>query len=78
MNSFEIIKAGHVGSNIGKNVLESFKTDSRDFHVVTDLGGGFAINLNETLGDNWMVLDHHQIPDEEFLKGINLWNLVQA
>jgi RecJ-like exonuclease len=48
-----------------KNVLESFKTDSRDFHVVTDLGGGFANELDKTLGDNWIILDHHQISDEE-------------
>ena len=48
-----------------KNIVKSFKTDSRDFHIVTDLGGGFAKELNETLGDNWIVLDHHQISEEE-------------
>lgn len=58
-----------------QNVVDSFKTDSRDFHVVTDLGGGFAKNLDETLGDNWIVLDHHQIPDEEIENPnvINAW-----
>ena len=48
-----------------KNIVESFKTDSRDFHIVTDLGGGFAKDLNQTLGDDWIVLDHHQISEEE-------------
>ena len=48
-----------------KNVVESFKTDSRDFHIVTDLGGGFGKELNQTLGDNWVILDHHQISEEE-------------
>ena len=48
-----------------KNIVESFKTDSRDFHIVTDLGGGFAKDLNQTLGDDWFVLDHHQISEEE-------------
>ena len=48
-----------------KNIVESFKTDSRDFHIVTDLGGGFGKDLNQTLGDNWIVLDHHQISEEE-------------
>jgi len=48
-----------------KNVVESFKTDSRDFHIVTDLGGGFAKDLNQTLGDDWIILDHHQISEEE-------------
>jgi RecJ-like exonuclease len=39
------------------------------------LGGGFANTLNETLGDNWVVLDHHQIPDEELdnQNVINAW-----
>jgi single-stranded-DNA-specific exonuclease len=48
-----------------KGIVESFKTDSRDFHIVTDLGGGFAKELNQTLGDDWIVLDHHQISEEE-------------
>jgi single-stranded-DNA-specific exonuclease len=48
-----------------KNIVESFKTDSRDFHIVTDLGGGFAKELNQTLGDDWVILDHHQISEEE-------------
>ena len=58
-----------------KNIIESFKTDSRDFHIITDLGGGFAKNLNHALGDNWIVLDHHQIPDEELdnQNVINAW-----
>jgi RecJ-like exonuclease len=65
-----LIRAGanctvRTSKEFSKNVLESFKTDSRDFHVVTDLGGGFGKELDQTLGDNWIVLDHHQIPDEE-------------
>ena len=56
-------------------VVDSFKKDSRDFHIVTDLGGGFAKELDEKLGDNWMVLDHHQIPDDEIdnQNVINAW-----
>ena len=65
-----LIRAGvnctvRTSKEFSKNVLESFKTDSRDFHVVTDLGGGFANELDKTLGENWIVLDHHQISDEE-------------
>jgi RecJ-like exonuclease len=58
-----------------KNIAESFKTDSRDFHIITDLGGGFANTLDKELNDNWMVLDHHQIPDEELdnQNVINSW-----
>ena len=49
-----------------KPLIEKLQKDSRDFHVITDLGGGFAKDIDEKLGDNWFVLDHHQIPDEEF------------
>ncbi|MFB5635617.1 MAG: DHHA1 domain-containing protein [Nitrosopumilus sp.] len=75
-----LIRAGanctvRTSKEFSKNVLESFKTDSRDFHIVTDLGGGFANELDKTLGDNWVVLDHHQIPDNELdnQNVINSW-----
>ena len=58
-----------------KNIAESFKTDSRDFHIITDLAGGFANTLDKELKDNWIVLDHHQIPEEELdnQNVINSW-----
>ncbi|TFH01542.1 MAG: DHH family phosphoesterase [Nitrosopumilus sp.] len=75
-----LIRAGanctvRTSKEFSKNVLKSFKTDSRDFHIVTDLGGGFANELNKTLEDNWIVLDHHQIPNEEMdhQNVINSW-----
>ncbi|MDH3395477.1 MAG: DHH family phosphoesterase [Nitrosopumilus sp.] len=65
-----LIRAGakctvRTSKEFSKNIIESFKTDSRDFHIVTDLGSGFANELDKTLDDNWIILDHHQIPDEE-------------
>ena len=65
-----LIRAGakctvRTSKEFSKKIAESFKTDSRDFHIITDLAGGFANTLDETLGDNWIVLDHHQIPEEE-------------
>ena len=75
-----LIRAGakctvRTSKEFNKKITESFKTDSRDLHVITDLGGGFANNLNETLGENWFVLDHHQIPDDEMdnQNVINAW-----
>ncbi len=75
-----LIRAGanctvRTSKEFSRNVLESFRTDSRDFHIVTDLAGGFAGELDKTLGDDWIVLDHHQIPDEEIENQnvINSW-----
>jgi len=60
---------------MNKKVIEGLKNDQRDFHVITDLGGGFAKDLDGGLSDNWLVLDHHQIPDEELdnERVINAW-----
>ena len=65
-----LIRAGarctvRTSKEFSKNVINSLKNDSRDFHVITDLAGGFARELDESLGDNWIVLDHHQISEEE-------------
>jgi len=75
-----LIRAGakctlSTANEFNKKVIANLKDDSRDFHVITDLGGGFAKELDEQLGDNWTVLDHHQIPDEELdnERVINAW-----
>ncbi|RNJ79931.1 MAG: DHH family phosphoesterase [Nitrosopumilus sp. H8] len=47
------------------SVAKALKSDPRDFHIVTDLGGGFAKDMDAELGDNWVMLDHHQIPESE-------------
>jgi RecJ-like exonuclease len=58
-----------------KKVINRLHEDQRDFHVITDLGGGFAKEIDESLSDNWFVLDHHQIPQEELdnERVINAW-----
>ena len=75
-----LIRAGarctvRTSKEFSKGVIDSLKKDSRDFHIVTDLGGGFAKELDESLGENWIVLDHHQIPEEEHdnQRVINAW-----
>ncbi|EPA04572.1 DHH family protein [Candidatus Nitrosarchaeum limnium BG20] len=65
-----LIRAGakctvRTSKEFSKKVIESLKKDSREFHVITDLAGGFSKNLDESLGENWIVLDHHQISEDE-------------
>jgi len=65
-----LIRAGanctlRTSKEFSQNVVDSLKKDSRDFHIVTDLGGGFANNLDQSLGEDWIVLDHHQISEDE-------------
>ena len=75
-----LIRAGarctvRTSKEFSKGVIESLKKDSRDFHVITDLAGGFAKEMDVALGENWIVLDHHQIPEEEHdnQRVLNAW-----
>ena len=62
-------------NEFSKSILEKMKTDSRQFHIITDLGGGFAKDIDNALSEDWIVVDHHQIPQEEFdnQRVINAW-----
>ncbi len=59
----------------GAAAIGEMGKDSRDFHIVTDLGGGFAGEIDAELGDGWFVLDHHQISGDELdnPRVINAW-----
>jgi len=75
-----LIRAGakctlRTSKEFSQKVINSLKEDSRDFHIVTDLGGGFSNNLDQSLGEEWIVLDHHQISENEHdnPRVINAW-----
>ena len=53
-------------NEFNNNLVDRISNDSRDFHIITDLAGGFANALDEKLGEDWLVLDHHEIPEEEY------------
>ncbi|MEW6605156.1 MAG: DHH family phosphoesterase [Thermoproteota archaeon] len=54
-------------SDMNPSVIEKIKSENRDFYIITDLGGGWASQLRKVLGDKWVIIDHHQIPEEEML-----------
>src|SRR5918995_4847872 len=54
-------------SDMNSSVVEKMKADGRDFYVVTDLGAGWASHLRNALGDKWVIIDHHEIIEEEIL-----------
>ena len=75
-----LIRAGanctvSTAKEFNSELISKLQNDSRDFHVITDLGGGFGSELNEKLGENWFVLDHHEISDQEMEnpRVINAW-----
>jgi single-stranded-DNA-specific exonuclease len=54
-------------SEMSPSVIEKMKTENRDFYVLTDLGSGWASLLRKALGGQWVIIDHHQIPEQEML-----------
>ena len=62
-------------NEFSENLVDRMQKETRDLHVITDLGGGFGNLLNEKLSDNWMVLDHHEISEDEHENElvINAW-----
>ena len=54
-------------SDMNSSVVENMKADGRDFYLITDLGGGWASNLRKTLDNKWVIIDHHEISEEEIL-----------
>ena len=58
-------------SDINLNVIEQMKSDSHDFYIITDLGAGMARELFDSLNNKWIIIDHHQMPQEEMTADYN-------
>ncbi|GIU71863.1 MAG: recombinase RecJ [Candidatus Nitrosocaldaceae archaeon] len=61
-------------SDMNDQTIDSIK-DKHEFYIITDLGAGFANKFEEAFKDSWVVLDHHQLPDEEMDNDnvLNVW-----
>lgn len=53
--------------DMNASVIHSMKAEARDFYIITDLGGGWALDLKKALGDKWLIIDHHEISKEEIM-----------
>jgi single-stranded-DNA-specific exonuclease len=54
-------------SGMGPSVVEMMKADARDFYLITDLGGGWSSVLGRELGNKWLIIDHHELAEEEII-----------
>jgi single-stranded-DNA-specific exonuclease len=54
-------------SDMNASIIDKLKAEGRDFYAIIDLGAGWASHLKKALGDRWVIIDHHQIPEEEIL-----------
>jgi single-stranded-DNA-specific exonuclease len=58
-------------SDINLNIIEQMKSEDHDFYIITDLGAGMARELFDSLNNKWIIIDHHQIPEEEMTAEYN-------
>ncbi|NWG36069.1 DHH family phosphoesterase, partial [Nitrososphaera sp.] len=54
-------------SDMNPATIDRMKAEDHEFYIITDLGGGMAANFRKALGDKWVVIDHHQIPEQEIV-----------
>src|ERR1044072_8712409 len=54
-------------SDMTLSVIGQMRNEGHDFYIVTDLGAGMAANFRKAFGERWLVIDHHQMPEEEIL-----------
>ena len=52
-------------SDLNPNTIARLRDENHDFYVVCDLGAGLAGELEKALKENWLVIDHHQLPKDE-------------
>jgi single-stranded-DNA-specific exonuclease len=50
-------------------IIEQIKSEAYDFYIICDFGSGLGGILNEALGDKWIIIDHHQLPEEGLAEG---------
>jgi single-stranded-DNA-specific exonuclease len=54
-------------SGMSSGVVEMMKADGRDFYLITDLGGGWSSVLGRELANKWLIIDHHELAEEEII-----------
>jgi len=61
--------------DLDMKAIESLKADRFDFYLFTDLGSGLIDELVEAFGENFLVVDHHQLSPKYYSHPnvINSW-----
>jgi len=52
-------------SDMNPNIIARLRDENHDFYIICDLGAGLADELEKALHENWLVIDHHQLPQNE-------------
>ncbi len=52
-------------SDLNPSTIARLRDENHDFYIICDLGAGLASELEKALLGNWLVVDHHQLPENE-------------
>ncbi|MEM2760127.1 MAG: DHH family phosphoesterase [Nitrososphaerales archaeon] len=52
-------------SDMNANTIAKLKEENHEFYIICDLGAGFAEEMQNAFGENYLVIDHHQLPESE-------------
>ena len=66
---FILHKGGHclvrTTSEPNPRFLDKLSASKYDFIVFLDISAGLSSEIGKRFGDKWLVIDHHEIPEEE-------------
>lgn len=62
--------------DLDPKTVESLRSTGHDYYIFTDLASGLIPQLESAFDGRFLVLDHHQVPDEDASKPsvINAWS----
>jgi len=62
-------------NDLTPTVLERLRDEEYDLYVFCELGGGMVKLLENYLGSRWLLIDHHQVPEDELTHPsiLNAW-----
>lgn len=62
-------------SDLNPSNIVKLKDEGHEFYIICDLGAGLADRMEDAFGENYLVIDHHQLPDSEIDNDrvINAW-----
>jgi single-stranded-DNA-specific exonuclease len=58
---------------MNRDILGNLKESDYGYHILCELGGGLVGEIDEFLDNRWLLIDHHQVPENELSKN-NVFN----
>ncbi|MEM1994577.1 MAG: DHH family phosphoesterase [Nitrososphaerales archaeon] len=67
-NSLRCLEAPYtirIYNDLSIQALQALKESEYDLYILCEMGGGMLKDIETNLGSKWVLIDHHQVPQEE-------------